>query len=106
MALSRILEVNGEHSLAFDCGDLPADAAVSASGHEPNGYFWEGAVTLLAPELIPGLELDSEAGMFCAVGSRSDLERLQLLIEPVLASPEAVRAVIERAASEGFEFDD
>jgi hypothetical protein len=44
--------------------------------------------------------------MFCAVGSRSDLERLQLLIEPVLASPEAVRAVIERAASEGFEFDD
>jgi hypothetical protein len=46
---SRILEIEGEYSLRFDCGDLPADAAVSATGHEPNGYVWEGVATLLAP---------------------------------------------------------
>ncbi|WP_407341947.1 Imm51 family immunity protein [Pengzhenrongella phosphoraccumulans] len=106
MALSRIIDINGDFSLTFYCGELPADAAISASGHEPNGYFWEGVATILAPDLVNDLELDSEAGMFSAAGTRSDLEHLQELIEPVLASSAAVRAVIERAGSEGFEFDD
>src|SRR5215813_4736923 len=41
---SRILEIEGEYSLTFDGGDLPADAAVSSTGQEPNGCFWEGSV--------------------------------------------------------------
>jgi hypothetical protein len=39
---STILDIDGNHSLSFYCGELPADEAVSAAGHEPNGYFWEG----------------------------------------------------------------
>ncbi|MGW5190536.1 Imm51 family immunity protein [Kribbella sp. NPDC004138] len=103
---SQILDIDGGHSLTFYCGELPADVAVSAAGHEPNGYFWEGVATVLAPELVHGLELDSEAGMFSAAGQRSDLAQLQTLLEPVLASPDVVREVIARAESEGFEFDD
>jgi hypothetical protein len=76
---SRILEIEGEYSHTFDCGDLPAGAAVSATGHEPNGYFWEGVATLLAPGLVQQLQSDSEAGMFSATGRRSELERLQTL---------------------------
>jgi hypothetical protein len=44
--------------------------------------------------------------MFSASGAPDDLARLQAHLEPVLASPEAVRAVIERAEADGFIFDD
>ena len=40
----RILDLDGTTGLSFECGDLSADEAVSATGHEPNGYFWEGLI--------------------------------------------------------------
>lgn len=106
MAHSQIHEIKGEHSLTFYCGDLPADDAIIEAGHEPNGYFWEGVATLIGGDLVKDLEFDSEGGMFCVAGDRARLEELRRVIEPVLASPVAVRAVIERAKAEGFEFDD
>ena len=106
MAYSTIRDIDGDHSLSFYCGELPADKAVSAAGHEPNGYFWDGVATLLAAEVVARLELDSEAGMFSAFGDPDDLSRLQTRLEPVLSSPDAVRAVIERAEADGFVFDE
>lgn len=44
--------------------------------------------------------------MFCAVGSSRDLERLKTVVESVITSPEAVRDIIARAETSGFEFDD
>lgn len=38
-----LIDVAGSSSLTFACGDLPAEASVFSSGHEPNGYFWEGS---------------------------------------------------------------
>jgi hypothetical protein len=55
----KMLDIDGATSLTFYCGELPADAAISAAGHEPNGYFWEGMVQYLSPELAELLELDS-----------------------------------------------
>ncbi|MFF8036007.1 Imm51 family immunity protein [Streptomyces sp. NPDC016626] len=52
------------------------------------------------------VDFDSEAGMFCAVGSSSDLARLKTAVESVITSPEAVRDIIARAEASGFEFDD
>jgi len=43
----KLIDVAGSSSLLFECGDLPADAAVLAAGHEPNGYFWEGSSATL-----------------------------------------------------------
>lgn len=106
MTYSQIHEIGGEHSLTFYCGELPADTAITATQHEPNGYFWEGVATLLDPELVKQVELDSEAGMFSAAGSRLDLQRLQSLMEPVLGDPDVTRRLIERADIEGFQFDD
>jgi hypothetical protein len=60
-------------SLTFECGDLPADAAVVAAGHVPNGYFWEGIVQYLAGGLLSQVELDPETDMFCATGDRAVL---------------------------------
>lgn len=37
-------DFDGEHSLTLAAGDLVANTAVVATGHEPNGYFWEGLV--------------------------------------------------------------
>ncbi|MFF2329575.1 MULTISPECIES: Imm51 family immunity protein [unclassified Streptomyces] len=99
-------DVDGAHSLTLNAGGLAADAAVAATGHEPNGYFWEGLVRFAWPDIAECLDFDSEAGMFCAVGSPSALARLKTVVESVIASPEAVRDIIARAEASGFEFDD
>ncbi|MFJ2723149.1 Imm51 family immunity protein [Streptomyces sp. NPDC087437] len=99
-------DFDGEHSLTFAAGDLLADAAVVASGHEPNGYFWEGLVQFAWPDIAERLDFDSEAGMFCAVGSLGDLAQLKAAVEPVISSPSAVREIVARAETSGFEFDD
>ncbi|MFI6340971.1 Imm51 family immunity protein [Streptomyces sp. NPDC050535] len=102
----KLHDFNGEHSLTWDAGGLAADAAVAGAGHEPNGYFWEGLVRFTWPDIAERLGFDSEAGMFCAVGSPGDLERLKTAVESVITSPEAVRDLIARAKTSGFEFDD
>ncbi|MFF9410916.1 Imm51 family immunity protein [Streptomyces anandii] len=99
-------DFDGEHSLTLDAGGLAVDAAVVAAGREPNGYFWEGLVQFAWPDLAECLDFDSESGMFCAVGSPSDLARLKTAFESVITSPEAVRDIITRAETSGFEFDD
>jgi hypothetical protein len=48
----KLIDVAGSSSLLFGCGNLPADAAVLAAGHEPNGYFWEGVLQYLAGGLL------------------------------------------------------
>jgi Immunity protein 51 len=100
------LKIDGEHSLTFDCGELPVDDEIVLAGHTPNGYFWEGIVTFLRPDLAVRLEFDSEGGMFSASGSRKDLVQLRRSLEPVLKDPPLIRGLIERAQTEGFEFDD
>ncbi|MEU0022236.1 Imm51 family immunity protein [Streptomyces sp. NPDC048664] len=99
-------DFDGEHSLTLDAGDLASDAAVVAAGHEPNGYFWEGLVQFAWPDLAERLDFDSEGGMFCALGSLSDLTQLKTALEPVISNPGAVRKLIARAETAGFEFDD
>ncbi|WP_249126041.1 immunity 51 family protein [Streptomyces sp. A2-16] len=58
------------------------------------------------PDIAERLDFDSEAGMLCAVGSPSDFARLKAAVAPVITSPEAVRDIIARAETSGFEFDD
>ena len=101
-----MLDLDGSVSLTFYCGELPADGAISAAGHEPNGYFWEGMVQYLAPDLAEQVELDSEAGMFAAYGERATLERLQALIDPYLDDGDRVAVTVREAEASGFQFDD
>lgn len=99
-------DIDGSIGLTFYCGELPADEAIIAAGHEPNGYFWEGMVQYLAPELAEQLELDSEAGMFAANGERALLEQLRALVDPYLDDGERVAVTIREAEASGFQFDD
>ncbi|WP_370288194.1 Imm51 family immunity protein [Nocardioides sp.] len=106
MTLSEVREIEGEFSLTFYCGELPADAAIAAAGHEPNGYFWEGVAEFIGGDLVKQMELDSEGGMFCAVGEQADLTAMQSLLEPLLTNGNAVLDVIARAEAASFIFDD
>ena len=101
-----MLDIKGSFSLTFYCGELPADEAASAAGHEPNGYFWEGMLQYLAPQLAERLDLDSEAGRFAANGDLESLEELQALIDPYLDDGERVVTTIREAEASGFQFDD
>lgn len=103
---TKIIDVADSTSLTFVCGDLPTDDAILAAGHEPNGYFWEGVAQYVAGDLSSELELDSEAGMFCASGERIFLDQLQQTLEPYLDDPEQVARLIREAEASGFEFDD
>lgn len=102
---TKIVDIDGSNSLTFYCGELPADGAISAAGHEPNGYFWEGIVRYLAPA-PEKVELDSEAGMFAAYGDRATLEQLQTLLDPYLDDGERVAVAVREAEASGFKFDD
>lgn len=106
MTHSRIREAAGEYSLEFSCGSLPSDAAVVAAGHEPSGYFWEGIATLIAPDIVATLDLDSDGDTFRVTGLRVDLEELRNKLESVISRPEAIRAALSRAETEGFELHD
>lgn len=107
---SFILHPDIGPSLTLHCFTA-VDEDVRASGHEPNGYFWEGIAELLirreATDLAGQFEWDSEGSMFCAFASdRAPLDRLAELMTPVIADREALRALMEHAAAIGFEFDD
>ena len=102
----NLIDVAGASSLMFACGMLPADAAVCASGHEPNGYFWEGVAHYVAPGLLSEVELDCEAGMFCARGDRAVLGQLREELAGYLDSPENIARLIREAEASGFQFDD
>ena len=102
----QLIDLDGSSSLTFECGDLPADAAVFAAGHEPNGYFWEGVAEYLAGRLVSQLELDSEAGLFCATGDRALLSQLREELDGYLQNPEMVARLIREAEAAGFKFDD
>ncbi len=102
----NIIDVAGSSSLTFACGELPADAAIFAAGHEPNGYFWEGVVEYLAGSLLSRIELDPEAGMFCARGDRALLAQLREELAGYLDDPERIARLIREAEASGFQFDD
>ena len=67
---------------------------------------WEGVVQFLAPALADQVELDSEGGMFAAVGDRAVLEQIQALIDPYVDDGERIAATIREAEASGFQFDD
>lgn len=87
-------------------GICPADGAVLAAGHEPNGYFREGVLQYLAGGLLTQVELDPEAGMSCVRGDRAVLGQLREELEEYLDDPERIARLITEAESSGFQFDD
>ncbi|SEK33814.1 Imm51 family immunity protein [Nonomuraea pusilla] len=108
----RLLETaSGKFSLLLDAGTTQVDELIEESGHEPNGYFWEGVARFLvsteAPSLEARFQYDSEGGMFCAYGTdQEELRHLGELMSAVATDGDRVRALVAAAEAAGFEFDD
>jgi len=92
-------------SLTFDC-DTPVDETITATGGKANGYFWEGVLSFVEPELAQALELDSEESVFCAYGAVDDLDKAQRVLEPYMTDAARVGVLIERAKSAGVTLDE
>lgn len=107
----RLVDVEGTTSLLANMEQTPDEVndVVSASGHEPNGYFFEGLATYLIGQNNldgGGIDADSEGGMFCFYGDRATLEALRTVMLGVLNNPSELAAVIEEAEASGHDFDD
>lgn len=95
-----------QYDCTFYSGELPVDETIAEAGHEPNGYFWEGMLRYLEPELAEQVELDSEGGMFAALGRRGQMKRVQAVLGPYLVDSRLVANTISAAERTGFEFED
>ena len=94
-------ESDGKASLTLDLGDLPTDAVVQGAGDEPNGAFWEGVASYVAPALAARLDMDSEGSMFAVCGDRTDLEQLRERLQPLVDQPAAMTGLLQRAQADG-----
>jgi hypothetical protein len=94
-------ESEGQASLTLDLGGLPTDAAVQGAGEEPNGAFWEGVTSYVAPAVASRLEMDSEGSMFAVYGDRADLQELREMLQPLVHQPAAMAGLLQRAQAEG-----
>jgi hypothetical protein len=99
---------DAEPRVYMPCGEAPADEAVLAAGHQPNGYFWQSLIEYLKErdDLRLELEFDCESGTFVAKGEMSSVERVRTLLQVYTQDPQAVTEVIAEAARSGFGFDD
>lgn len=93
-------------SLCVFLDDVPADDAVRAEGHEPNGYFWRGVAEFIRGDISRRLNFDPEGSMFVAYGDAALLEQLAASLTPVFNDPARAVEVIHAARAVGFEFDD
>ena len=99
----RLADQSGGRAwLTLDLGDLPTDFVVQDAGEEPNGAFWEGVASYVAPALTSRLDLDSEGTMFAVEGARTDLEQLRELLIPLVQGPPAMTTLMRRVQAEGL----
>ncbi len=97
----------GRFSLCLDDFRMPRLPQFLRLGLAGNGYTWEalaGAlVRLRHPEVQDRIAFASERSMFVAVGARTDLVVVALLLRAALADPALLQTAIDAAASDRLE---
>ncbi len=91
-----------DNVLAFLESDSEISKLFEKYDYEPNGYCWEGHITLILEEknatLLESMEFDSEAGMFCAVFT--DVKIIPLFLEimvPIFQNMDLLKSYILKA---------
>ena len=97
----------GQYSLCLDDAKMPEVALFNDRGLSGNGYTWQAVadslVRLRRPELANGLNYDSEAGMFVALGTRPILIALAHLLQEALDDQKLLKAAVEAADPDNLE---
>ena len=109
--LELIVLASGDHALRLVVDTIDLEAVAEATGHEPNGPFWDGVAEWLVQTRLPLLQgrflYNSEAGMFQAEGTdRAALEELGAVMAPYAQDPATLTALVHDAEAAGFRFDD
>jgi hypothetical protein len=100
-----IHEQGDQYSLLFIDRDMvdkmPIFEERSKEGWSGNGYDWTSIAHVVLAEQFSGMNerinFDSEAGMLCALGSKSDIEALGGAMAKVFYSDELLRDLLGRA---------
>ena len=90
-------------SLFFSAHDTGVEEAVLATGHEPDGHFWEAVTAHLirARKLRIDVDFHCEEDMFSVHGEPEHLAILHDQLLPYLDDPVAVTALIAQAERAG-----
>ena len=107
----HLADIEGTSTLfaAMDQAPEQVVEAITAAGHEPNGYFFEALATYLISlhDLDgAGIEADSEAGMFSLLGNSATVTAMHEHLLGLLRNPAELTTTIQQAEAAGHEFDD
>lgn len=102
-------ELEGQHSVYIQVVvGSELDEAVSATGHEANGYFLEGLgeYLRLTGQTDGSVEFDPEGQGIGIYGDPKHVEKVQVLFGEIAEAPAEIAGLIEKAEAAGVEFDD
>ncbi|WJY97872.1 hypothetical protein [Corynebacterium fournieri] len=102
-------ELEGQHTVYIQVlVDTELDHAITATGHEANGYFLEGLACYLqsADRIDPSLQLDPEGEGIGIYGNPAHVEKAQTAFRRIAETPSKIAGLVEQAEAAGIEFDD
>ena len=104
--ITPFLWVNaGRVSVIFNTGDEFRESIFETSDREGSGYDWEALAKVFiierAPELKGKIKYDSEAGMFCALGSKKALKEFAYAFRDFCEDKTAMMDLLSRAEFKG-----
>lgn len=102
-------ELEGQHTVYIQVlVDSELDHAITATGHEANGYFLEGLACYLqsANHIDSNLQLDPEGEGIGIYGNPAHVDKAQAAFRNIAETPSKIAELVEQAEANGIEFDD
>lgn len=102
-------ELGGQHTVYIQVlVDSELDHAITATGHEANGYFLEGLACYLqsANHIDSNLQLDPEGEGIGIYGNPAHVDKAQAAFRNIAETPSKIAELVEQAEANGIEFDD
>lgn len=80
---------------------VPATQVLESRGLQHSGHTWDQILELGFPAEVRRVELDPEAGVFMAYGTRSALQKVQALVDRLTQDPAELSSCLDRIAANG-----
>ena len=80
---------------------VPATQVLESRGLEHAGHTWDRILELGFPAEVRRVELDGEADVFMAYGTRPALKKVQAVLDRLTQDTDELRACLERISSDG-----
>ena len=80
---------------------VPATQVLESRGLQHSGHTWDQILELGFPAEVRRVELDPEAGVFMAYGTRSALKKVQAVVDRLTQDPAELSSCLDRIAANG-----